>query len=86
MPGAQAILAGEVSKAEKDRRLRYLDHGTRMVVFANNAGEARVVADELARNAYSNTSYFGGTYAELKRAKFFTERKPSAADLDDLTK
>lgn len=86
VPGAQAILAGEVSKAEKDRRLRYLDHSTRVIVFANSAGEARAVADEFARNAYSNTSYFGGTYAELKRAKFFTERKPSASDLDDLTK
>ena len=86
VPGAQAVLAGEVSKAEKDRRLRYLDHSTRMIVFANSADEARVVAEELARNAYSNASYFGGAYAELKRAKFFTERKPSASDLDDLTK
>jgi rhodanese-related sulfurtransferase len=86
VPGAQVILAGEVSKAEKDRRLRYLDHGTRVLVFANNGNDARLVADELARNAYSNASYFGGTYVDLKRAKFFTERKPSASDLDDLTK
>jgi rhodanese-related sulfurtransferase len=86
VPGAQAILAGEVSKAEKDRRLRYLDHSTRVIVFADGADDARAVADELARNAYSNASYIGGTYAELKRAKFFTERKPSASDLNDLTK
>ena len=86
VPGAQAILAGEVSKAEKDRRLRYLDHSTRVIVFANTAVDARMVADELTRNAYSNASYFGGAYTELKRAKFFTERKPSASDLDDLTK
>jgi rhodanese-related sulfurtransferase len=86
VPGAQPILAGEVSKAEKDRRLRYYDHGTRVIVFANNAGEARVVADELIRNAYSNASYFGGTYDELKRAKFFTERKPFSSNLDDSTR
>jgi len=86
VPGAQAIVAGEVGKAEKDRRLRYLDHSARLIVFANNAAEARAVADELTRNAYSNTSYFDGSYTELKRAKFFTERKPSAADLDDLMK
>jgi len=86
VPGAQAVPAGEVSKAEKDRRLRYLDHSNRVIVFANDAGTARAVADEFARNAYSNTSYFDGTYAELKRAKFFTERKPSASDLDDLMK
>ena len=86
VPGAQAILAGEVSKAEKDRRLRYLDHSTRVIVFANSAGEARAVADEFARNAYSNASYFNGAYSELKLARFFTERKPSASDLDDLLK
>jgi len=86
VPGAQPILAGEVSQAEKDRRLRYYDHNTRMIVFANDAGEARVVAEELIRKAYSNTSYFGGTYEELKRARFFTERKPSSSNLDDSTR
>lgn len=86
VPGAQPILAGEVSQAEKDRRLRYYDHNTRMIVFANDAGEARVVAEELIRNAYSNTSYFGGTYEELKRARFFTERKPASFNLDDTTR
>ena len=86
VPGALSILAGEVSKAKKDRRLRYYDQSTRMVVFANSTGDARAVAEEFARNAYSNTSFRGATYDELKRAKFFTERKPSASDLDDLTK
>jgi len=86
VPGAQTILPGDVSNAEKGRRLRYLDHGARVIVFANSAVEARALAEELARNAYSNSSYFGGTYAELKQARFFTERKPSASDLDDLTK
>ena len=86
VPGAKAIFAGEVGKAEKDRRLRYLDHSARVIVFANSAGDARAVADELARTAYSNTSYFDGSYADLKRAKFFAERKPSAADLDYSTK
>ncbi len=86
VPGAKAILAGDVGRAEKDRRLRYLDHGARVIVFANSAGDARAVADELARTAYSNTSYFDGSYTELKRAKFFTERKPSAADLGYSTK
>jgi len=86
VPGAQPILAGEVSAAEKDRRLRYYDHNTRMVVFANDAGEARVVAEEFVRNAYSNASYFGGTYEELKRARFFTERRPTISNLDDSTR
>ncbi len=86
VPGAKAIVAGEVGKAEKDRRLRYLDHSARVIVFANSAGDARTVADEFARTAYSNTSFFDGSYTELKRARFFAERKPSAADLDYSTK
>jgi rhodanese-related sulfurtransferase len=86
VPGAQPIVAGEVSQAEKDRRLRYYDHSTRMIVFANDAGEARVVAEEFIKNAYSNASYFGGTYEELKRARFFTERKPSSSNLDATTR
>jgi rhodanese-related sulfurtransferase len=86
VPGAQAILPGDVSRAQKDRRLRYLDHSSRVIVFANSATEARALADEFSRNAYSNTSYLDGTYAQLKRARFFTERKPSASDLDDLAK
>ncbi len=85
VPGALSILAGEVAKAKEDRRLRYYDQGTRMVVFANNAGEARAVAEEFARNAYSNASFLGTSYDELKRAKFFNERKPVASNLDDLT-
>ena len=72
-------------KAKEDRRLRYYDHNTQIVVFANNAAEARAVAEELARNAYPNSGYFGGSYNELKRAKLFSERKPSLSYLDALT-
>ena len=79
IPTAQSILAGEASKAKLDRRLRYLDPNTRIVVFANSAREARGVAEEISRNAYPNSSYFGGTYQQLLREKFFLERKPSAS-------
>ena len=75
IPAAESIRAGEVDKARHDRRLQYYDPNTRIVVFGNSANEARVVAEEIARNAYPNSSYFGGTYQELKRAKFFPERK-----------
>ena len=85
IPGAETILAGEVGKATQDRRLKFYDHGTRIVVFANSAAEARAVADEIARNSYTNSSYFGGTYQELKRAGFFPERKPPPSNLDGLT-
>ena len=86
VPTAQSILAGEASKAKQDRRLRYLDPNTRIVVFANDARAARGVAEEISRNAFPNSSYFGGTYADLKRAKFFVEREPSPHFLGGLTR
>jgi len=86
VPTAQSILAGEAGKAKLDRRLQYLDPNTRIVVFANSAREARGVAEEISRNAYSNSSYFGGTYQQLKREKFFLERIPSPYFLDGLNR
>ena len=86
IPAAQSILGGEASKAKEDRRLRYLDANTRILVFASSAREARAVAEELTRNAYPNTSYFDGSYEELKRAKFFSERKPPLSNFDGLTR
>ena len=86
IPAAENVRAGEVGKAMRDRRLQYYDTNTRIVVFGNSANEARMVANEIALNAYSNSSFFGGTYQELKRAKFFSERKPSPSNLDGLTR
>ena len=83
---AESILAGEVSKATQDHRLQYYDHNTRIIVFGNSAGEARAVADEIALNAYSNSTFFGRTYRELKRAGSISERKPSPSNLEGLTR
>ena len=71
IPAAESIRAGEASQATRDHRLGCYDHNTRIVVFSNGANEARAVADEIALNAYPNSSFFGGTYQELKRASFF---------------
>ena len=66
--GAKNVRAGEARKASDDGRLPYLDHGTRVIVLANSPQEARTVAEEIAKVAYWNSSYVGGTYEELKRA------------------
>lgn len=84
IPAAESIRAGEVSQATRDHRLGYYDHNTRIVVFGDSASESRAVADEIALNAYPNSFFFGGTYRELKRAKRFSERKPSPSNLDGL--
>ncbi len=86
IPAAESIRAGEVSQATRDHRLGYYDHNTRIVVFGDSAGEARAVAEEIALIGYSNSSFYGGTYQELKRAKFFSERRPSPSNLDGLTR
>jgi len=86
IPTAQSILAGEAGKAKLDRRLQYLDPNTRIVVFANSAKKARGVAEELSHNAFPNSSYFGGSYQDLKREKFFVERIPSPHFFDGLSR
>ena len=86
IPAAESVLAGEVAKAMQDHRLQYYDRGVRVIVFGNNGYEARTVAEEIARNAYPNSSFFGGSYQDLKRAKFFSERKPSPSNLEGLTR
>jgi len=66
--GAVNVRAGEARKASDDGRLPYLDHGTRVIVLADSLQEARTVAEEIAKVAYWNSSYFGGTYEELRGA------------------
>jgi hypothetical protein len=37
-------------------------------VFAENGEKARKVAEEVSEKAFWNSSYFGGSFAELKQA------------------
>ena len=71
IPGAVNIRPGEAEKANEDGRLPYRDKGTRVIVFATSAGEARLVAEEVAKKAYWNSSYFGGTLVDLQRARLW---------------
>jgi len=71
IPGAVNIRPTEAERANEDGRLPYRDKGTRVIVFANSAGEARAVSEEIAKKAYWNSSYFGGTFADLQRARLW---------------
>jgi rhodanese-related sulfurtransferase len=84
IPAAETVLAGEVTDASRDHRLQYYDHATRIVVFGNSGAQARLVAEDIARHAFTNSSFFNGTYQDLKSARFFSERKPSPFNLDGL--
>ena len=66
LPGAVVIRPGEAEAANEDGRLPHRDKGTRVVVLGSTAAEARTVAQEIARKAYWNSSYFGGTAEEAR--------------------
>jgi rhodanese-related sulfurtransferase len=62
---AVSVRRGEAEAANEDGRLPKRDKGTRVIVFAGSADEARAVAEEIAHKAYWNSSYFGGGFADL---------------------
>ncbi len=68
LPGSVNMKPGEAEAANKDGRLPYTDHGTRVIVFGNNPDQARQLTEEIAQRAYWNSSYFSGTYEDLKKA------------------
>jgi rhodanese-related sulfurtransferase len=55
----------DVTKARDDKRLPMQDHNTRIIVFGADGEQARVVAGEIAKIAFHNVSFFGGTVEEL---------------------
>jgi len=68
IPGAVNVQKGEAVVANDDGRLPLQDKGTRVVVFGTTAEQARVVAAEIAKRAYWNSSYFGGRFDDLAAA------------------
>ena len=77
MPGAVNILAGQAEQANEptDGRLPHKDKGTRVIVFATDPKDARKVAEEVAKKAYWNSSYFGGTTDELRADGRWQQKK-----------
>jgi rhodanese-related sulfurtransferase len=59
---------GELKKAKDDARLPNEDHNTRIVVFGDSGADARFVAEQIAREAFHNVAFFGGTWKELQEA------------------
>jgi rhodanese-related sulfurtransferase len=69
LAGARHLPKADVSKAKDDGRLPMEDHNTRIVVFGANASQAREVAEEIAKNAFHNVSFYAGSLADLKLAQ-----------------
>ena len=66
--GARHLPKEDVGKAKDDGRLPMEDHNTRIVVFGKDAGQARAAAEEIAKNAFHNVSFYAGSLADLKLA------------------
>ena len=66
--GARHLPKSEVVKAKDDGRLPMEDHNTRIIVFGKDATEARAAAEEIAKNAFHNVSFYAGSLSELKLA------------------
>ena len=60
---------GEVKSAKKDGRLPMEDHNTRIIVFGHSGSHAEHVASALAKNAFSNISYYPGAFETLNAAR-----------------
>ena len=56
---------GEIKAAKDDGRLPMEDHNTRIIVFGNDAEQARTVAEAITREAFHNVSYFEGDFRSL---------------------
>lgn len=63
--GAHNIPPGQVGAAKDDGRVPMEDHNTRIIVFGSNAAQARAVAAEIAKNAFSNVTFWSGSATEL---------------------
>ena len=59
----------EADAANTDGRLPLLDKGARVVVFADDPQLARTVAAQIAKKAYWSSSYFSGTFDDLKNSR-----------------
>lgn len=65
--GARNVRFEDVAKAKDDGRLPMLDHNTRIFVVGKDAAQALAAAQEIARNAFDNVSFYAGPADALIR-------------------
>jgi rhodanese-related sulfurtransferase len=66
IPGAKSLPLADVKKAKDDGRLPMEDHNTRIIVFGRDGDQVRALTEAIAREAFHNVSYFGGSFDELR--------------------
>jgi rhodanese-related sulfurtransferase len=66
IPGAKSLPVADVKKAKDDGRLPMEDHNTRIIVFGKDGAQARAVTEAIAKEAFHNVSFFGGSFDDLR--------------------
>jgi rhodanese-related sulfurtransferase len=66
IPGAKSLPLADVKKAKDDGRLPMEDHNTRIIVFGRDGAQVRALTEAIAREAFHNVSFFGGSFDELR--------------------
>jgi len=70
IPRAIVLPVTEVTAAKDDGRLPMEDHNTRIICFGETGAQAKALADEIAKNAFHNVTFFDGTAEEFREAIF----------------
>jgi rhodanese-related sulfurtransferase len=69
VPGAHNVPAsGLVDGQVQNAPFPNTDFNTRVVIFGADGAQARTLAEAVSRTAYTNASYYSGTYDELREA------------------
>jgi rhodanese-related sulfurtransferase len=66
IPVARNLPLADVKKGKDDGRLPMEDHNTRIIVFGKDGAQARTLTEAIAKDAFHNVSYFGGSFDELR--------------------
>jgi rhodanese-related sulfurtransferase len=66
IPGVKSLPLADIKKAKDDGRLPMEHHNTRIIVFGKDGAHARAVTEAIAKEAFHNVSYFGGSFDELR--------------------
>jgi hypothetical protein len=70
VPYSIVLPVNEVLAAKEDGRLPMEDHNTRIICFGETGSQAKVLADEISKNAFHNVTFFAGTAEEFREAIF----------------
>jgi rhodanese-related sulfurtransferase len=67
LPGARNLVVADVNAAKTDGRLPTEDHNTRIIVVGKDGAQARALAEEIAKAAFDNVSFYAAGWETINR-------------------